>query len=142
MAPYQFLVVTLLITAGALAAQFRGRRRQAAELRDLGARHGMHYSRLDRFALAPRVAQHFPVPGAADVRVSDLLYRSDETAHYYVFTVDYTRGVLGTKSRHRAVARMTEAKQPAGRQPPPTLVLGPAGRPTPDQYRDLLGGGG
>ena len=44
------------------------------------------------------------------VRVADLLYRSDDGGHRYVFTVDYTRGVLGVKRRIRGVAVMTEPK--------------------------------
>ena len=113
MHPTNLFVLMLLVTTGALAFQMHARSRRAARLRALAARAGMHYSPVDRFGLGPRVARHFPVAGVADVRVSDLLYRSDDGGHRYVFVVDYTRGVLGAKRRLRAVARMTEPR-PSG----------------------------
>jgi hypothetical protein len=138
MYPTQLLVLMLLITAGALAVQFRARTRRARRLRDLASRERMHYSPVDRFGLAPRVAKYFPSPGVADVRVADLLYRSDDGGHRYVFTVDYTRGVLGVKRRVRGVALMTEPKPVPGREVPPTIKLGDAARPIVGQYEALL----
>ena len=126
MYPWQLLVLMLLITAGALAEQMRARARRARRLRELASRERMHYSPVDRFGLGPRVAKHFPVAGVADVRVSDLLYRSDDGGHRYVFVVDYTRGVLGAKRRLRAVARMTEPRPVPGREVVPTVVVADA----------------
>jgi hypothetical protein len=140
MYPTQLLVLMLLVTAGALAAQARARVRRAARLRALASREKAHYSPVDRFGLGPRVAKHFPVPGVADVRVSDLLYRSDERGHRYVFTVDYTRGVLGVKRRVRGVALMAESRSVAGREVPPEIKVADAvvGGSMFTQYEALL----
>lgn len=126
MYPLHLFVLMLLVTTGALAFQMHARSRRAARLRALAAHAGMHYSPVDRFGLGPRVARHFPVAGVADVRVSDLLYRSDDGGHRYVFVVDYTRGVLGAKRRLRAVARMTEPRPLPGREVVPTVVVADA----------------
>ena len=138
MYPTQLLVAFLLFTIAAIAVQARARAGRGARLRALGSREKMHYSPKDRFGLATRVARHFPVPGIADVRVTDLLYRSDDGAHRYVFTVDYTRGVLGAKRRLRGVVLMTEPRPVPGRAEPPSILLGDQVGTTVSQYEALL----
>jgi hypothetical protein len=136
--PTQLLVAMLLLTAGALAMQVRARARRRAALRDLAARTGTHYSPHDRFGLAPRVARHFPLPGVADVRVSDLLYRSDDRGHRYVFTADHTRGVLGIKRRARTIVLLTEPRHTPGRPAEPVIRAAEQDGPTVAQYESFL----
>ena len=139
MYPTQLLVGVLLLTAGALAVHVRRRARRAATPRALAERTRMHYSPRDRFGLAARVARYFPVPGVADVRVSDLLYRSDEQGHRYVFTADHTRGVLGAKRRVRSVVLLVEPRTPPGHPPAgPALRVADPSSPVAEQYEAML----
>ena len=134
MYPTQLLVILILLSAGALAFHLRARAKRAAQLRALAGARRMQYSPQDRFGLAPRVGKLFPTPGVADVRVTDLLYHSDEAGHRYVFTVDYTRGILGAKRRLRATALLTEPRDAA-----PVLRLGvDDNRPISARYESLL----
>jgi hypothetical protein len=105
-----FLWLTIATTAIAAGAQFLRRQARTRRLRQLAARQSMHYSPGDRFRFASKVAEHFPVPGAADVRVSDVIYGSRDELHRYVFAVDYTRGVVRTKRRLRRVAAFVEPR--------------------------------
>lgn len=139
MYPMQLLVILLLLTAGALAVQVRALMVRRARLRGLASREKMQFSPIDRFGLAPRVAKYFPIAGVADVRVFDLLYRSDEGGHRYVFTVDYTRGVLCVKRRVRGVALMTEPRIEPGKDATPTVRVSDASLgPVFAQYESLL----
>ena len=75
MTPLEFLALMLTVTAAAYGAQLFRRRRHLARLRQLAADNQMHFSAVDRFRLAPRVAQRIPIPGAAAVR--DVWARAD-----------------------------------------------------------------
>ncbi len=134
--PIDLLLVLVVITAGAVCIDWLGRRRRHAEYRNLALEFKMHYSPRDSLRLTPRVAAAFPIPGAAAVRVLDLLYRSDEAAHYYVFTAEYTIGVVGAKRRLRRAAAFSENKTSASTH---VLVrLGSNDIPLKEQYRALL----
>ncbi|HZZ43798.1 MAG TPA: hypothetical protein VFE58_12745 [Tepidisphaeraceae bacterium] len=132
----QLLALLVLITAGGLTWQIHARRKRSEQLRLLSESERMNYSRQDRFGFAARVARHFPVPGVADVRVSDLLYRSNDREQRYVFTVDYTRGVLGAKRRLRSVAIMTESSELGASA---VVQLAEHKGTAVEQYRVLLG---
>lgn len=123
------------LTAAAVVVDRGGRRREAVAFRHLAAAHGMHYSRGDPLRLTPAVAAALPVPGAASVRVSHLLYRTDARGHHYVFTAAYTVGVAGPKCRVRRAGTYTESKGDPGPFP---IRLAPAGLPLEQQYRTLL----
>jgi hypothetical protein len=108
-------------------------------LRRLAAQRGMHFSATDRFRLAPRIAQRLPVPGAAAVRVLDLLYGVERDNYRYVFATEYTTGVLRSKRGVRRVATFAEPRDPATAGGDiGELVFAPEGLPLVEQYKHLL----
>ncbi|CAA9414024.1 MAG: hypothetical protein AVDCRST_MAG64-2498 [uncultured Phycisphaerae bacterium] len=137
MSPGLLLSVLLGVTLAALLADGlrRGRRRDA--VRRLAAGRRMNFGRTDTLQLTPRVARHFPAPGAAALRVCDVVYGADGDAYRYVFTAEYTLGVTGAKRRHTRVAAFTEPRdrRRGGRS---ELVLGEEGTPLLEQYAALV----
>ena len=121
----------LLILTSRLSARLCSRR-----LRQLAARERMRYSAIDRFHLAPRVAEWLGT-GAADVRVRDLMYRIGDGDYLYLFTAEYAIGTIRGARRRRVVARTSE---PTGRSTPrlTAVTLADAGRPLREQYLELL----
>jgi len=110
--PWHILAIALLIL---LLAWFLDRavtRNRSERMRALALKFHMRYVPVDRFHIAPRIAIDIPVPGAADVRVRDLMYRTDDTAYTYVFSVEYATGTIDGVRRNCVVARAVE---PAGR---------------------------
>jgi hypothetical protein len=136
MPPIVLLFVLLILTGAAWFTDRRIRGRGQAIYREIALAGGMHYSPSDPLRLTPRVAAHFPVPGAAAVRVIDLLYRTDEQHHYYVFTAEYTIGVVGPKHRVRRAASFIESKSTG--LIPNQVRLGPSDLPLVEQYRSLI----
>jgi hypothetical protein len=137
MTPLVFLLLTLLATAAAVGADLLVRRHRRSQLLALAADLKMAYSPHDRFALAERVAQHFPIPGAAAVRVVDLLYASDARGYRYLFCAQYTIGVIRSKSPQRRAAALVEPRGATPSEIWSTLHLAPAHLPLLDQYRHL-----
>ena len=140
MPPLEFLIFLIAITAGAAAVEAGRRYRHMRALRRLAAERGMHFSSTDRFRLAPRVAQRLPVPGAAAVRVLDLLYGVERDNYRYVFAAEYTTGVLRSKTGVRRVATFAEPRDPAGNRTSDIgdLVFAPEGLSLVEQYKHLL----
>ena len=136
--PSVFLAAMLLITVLAAIAQRAVRRRQMSHLRRLAADARMHFSAADRFRLAPRIASLLPVPGAAGVRVLDLIYGVERDRCRYVFTTDYTIGVLRTKTSVRRVVAYSEPRTSDGGAVASPLVLAPESLSTIEQYQHLL----
>jgi hypothetical protein len=141
MTPAQFLGLVLALTAFAAAWQLILRQRHVTRLRRLAEQWNMHYSATDRFRLAPRVAQRLPVPGAAAVRVVDLLYGVEKDNYRYLFATEYTVGVLRTKLGLRRVATFSESRDPAKHMTATLadeeLVFAPESLPLIEQYRHL-----
>jgi hypothetical protein len=138
MTPQLLLILLLEISAAAILWQYVTRRRRTRRLEALAREWNMHFSPGDRFKLASRVAERFPVPGAAGVRVLDLVYGMKGERFHYVFTVDYTRGVVRTKKRLRRVAGFSEPRERAGgAELGGELVLADAGLETTAQYRQV-----
>src|SRR5689334_10653406 len=108
--PLEFLALMLLLTAAAGTARYISRRRYVARLRHLAEEWKMHFSAADRFRLAPRIAPRLGVPGAAGVRVVDLLYALEHDHYRYIFAAEYTTGVLRTKTGVRRIATFREPK--------------------------------
>ena len=139
MTPLEFLAFMLVMTAVAAAVHAIRRRRHTAALRRLAAEAGMHFSPADRFRLAPRIAQRIPVPGAAAVRVLDLIYGAERQSYRYIFATEYTIGVLRSKTGVRRVASFSEPRDPASAtRETAELVFAPEGLPVIEQYRHLL----
>jgi hypothetical protein len=142
MTPLEFLTFMIALTAAAAAVEAGRRYRHTTALRRLAAERGMHFSADDRFRLAPRVAQRLPVPGAAAVRVLDLLYGVERDNYRYIFATEYTTGVLRSKTGVRRVATFAEPRDPAGGGNHTgdigELLFAPDGLPLVEQYKHLL----
>lgn len=138
MTPLEFLTLMIAITALSAAIEAFRRFRHGNALRKLAAQRGMHFSAIDRFRLAPRIAQRLPVPGAAAVRVLDLLYGVEKQNYRYVFSTEYTTGVLRSKTGVRRVATFAEPRDPAEKREMGELTFAPETLPLVDQYKHLL----
>jgi hypothetical protein len=94
------LALTVL-TSGVLlrAREARRSRRLADAVRILG----WAFSDADRFSLAARVCVGCGIPGAADVLVEHVCYRSFPCGTWFVFTASY---VVGTVRSRRRVERL------------------------------------
>lgn len=138
MAPGELLSFTVGATAVALALEFVSRRRVRRGLRRLAAEWRMTYSRFDSLRLTPRVAARFPLPGAANVRVSDVIYGTEHDRYRYIFLTEFTTGTVSAKRRRTRVATFSE---PRDRRQRPTqtapVVLAPATGKLLEQYRHL-----
>jgi hypothetical protein len=137
MSPTHLLVLALTVTALAYSWRVVAVARYQHRVAQLAARWGMQYAAADRFRLSDRVAERLAVPGAAQVRVSDLIYGNELDRYRYVFLVAYTAGVARQKVRCRRVATLCEPKDrtgPAGWTP---LVLAPDGLTIIEQYEHL-----
>jgi hypothetical protein len=75
--PLALLSVLAGVTVLAVMVEASSRRRRRKALRDLAAEWKMTYSPTDRLRLLPRIAERFPVAGAADLEVSDVIYGSE-----------------------------------------------------------------
>src|SRR4051812_29894497 len=97
--PAHALGVVAGISAVAYAAEWMLRGRSCKELRRLSGEWGMNFGPRDTLLLTPKVATHFPVPGAAHIRVTNVVYGLVDQEWRYVFTVEYTVGVVEQKHR-------------------------------------------
>jgi hypothetical protein len=138
--PQSYLALVLVILLVAVMAggvsQFRCRRK----LRKCAARWNMHFAPGDRLRLAQRIVGRFPVPGAANVSVRDLLYKTGDNRHQYLFTVDYTVGAIRGKAGRSRVAGFSEpvSRGAPGGSSPPVLTLAPAELKGPAAYEHIL----
>jgi hypothetical protein len=140
--PILLLCLLLGVTAAASIADALARHARARRLSALAGRWDLRFTPEDRFGLTPRVAAEFPTPGAADVVVRDLVYGQEAGGGLrYLFTIEYTVGVLRTKRRRSAVGMAVEAASggstTAGERHPLGLALAPATLPTIEQYEWL-----
>jgi hypothetical protein len=105
----------IAITAAAALGQGLSLYYERVKLRSLAGQWQMHYAPGDRLRLAARVAERFAVPGACNVRVRDLMFRTTGNQHQYLFTVEYGVGVVRGKRRRRRVAGFSEPVTRGGR---------------------------
>jgi hypothetical protein len=108
--PLTLLLIAMAVTVFAAIISSIERRRRQRALAQLAREWQMHYSSRDVFNLAPRLAPHLPIPGAADVRVLDLIYGSEQGAYCYLFSAEYTSGVIRSKRRDRCVLCVREPR--------------------------------
>jgi hypothetical protein len=137
MTPHQFLLLTLGVTAAATAANMIHRRRRQRGMAELARAWRMHYSARDLFRLAERVAPRLPAVGAADVFVADVIYGLESDAHRYIFSVEYTIGLVHARQR---VVRAASFREPKERTDPTRwspLELAEPTLPLAEQYRTL-----
>lgn len=136
MAPLELLFITIAITAAAGGWSYLVRYHQGRSLRKLARAWGMNFVSFDRFRLADRVRELFPVPGAADVNVVDVIYGLEDDNYRYVFTIQYTIGVLRTKHRRQRVAGMIEPRT-SGTPRPAELIVASESADLAKQYDEL-----
>ena len=136
MLPLSFLALVLALTALAVMAGAMLRLRRVRRLGRLAAQWEMSYAPRDPFHLITRVISQFPVPGAADVNLVDLIYRQEAGWYRYLLTVEYTTGVVRLKRRHRRAISLSESRDPhrAGQT---ILTPAPRGLSLIEQYRWL-----
>ena len=138
MSPSEFLGLAVAVTVMASLSERLLGRMHRRRLTRLAAELGMNYSPHDQFRLTPRVARHFPVPGAAKILVVDLIYGMDQDVYRYIFTAAYTAGIITGKHRVLRVASFTEPRGRGGEMPNAPIVLAPADLPLLEQYRKLI----
>jgi hypothetical protein len=138
MSPLILLICVIVLTIAAVAADSYRRGQTHCALRELARQRHMHFSRYDQLRLTTRVAVHLPIPGAAYVRVIDLIYGSEGGRHRYVFTAEYTAGVIRSKKRIRRAATFTEPRDRSDAKEPCHIQLAGADLSLIDQYKALL----
>jgi hypothetical protein len=138
MSPLVLLLLVIGLTIVAVGADAFRRRRMHCVLRQLASDRRMHFSPHDQLRLTARVATHLPIPGAAYVRVINLIYGSDGGRHRYIFTAEYTAGVVRSKKRVRRAATFSEPRQRSDSQQICSIQLAPAELSLIEQYRALL----
>lgn len=132
--PANFLEALLALTAAVALIERISRHRRRRELRRLAAQWKMTYSPRDLLRIASRIASRFPVPGAADVRVVDLIYGTKAGEYRYIFTAEYTTGVLGGKRRQVRAASFSEPRGRDHLESPPPVLLAPCDISLAEQY--------
>ena len=137
MTPLDVLSFTVCATAVAVAAEAVAARRRRRVLRRLAAEWRMTYSRSDTLRLAPKVARGFPIPGAANLRVTDVIYGIDHERYRYVFRAEFTTGTVRKKRRVARVATFSEPRDRQRAQAVPAVTLAPDAGKLVDQYRHL-----
>jgi hypothetical protein len=138
MSPGAFLLGLVALTIVAVAVDVTAHRRRSGHLRALATQWRMNYHASDQIRITPKVMATLPVPGAANVRVLDLIYGSDTGGYRYIFSVEYTVGLAGPKRRVVRVASLTEPRHPGGASVEQlTLTLAARGGSLLDQYRSF-----
>lgn len=129
------VLVTLSCVAALIEALSRSRRRKC--LRRLAANWHMTYSPRDRLRVLAKIVGHFPVPGAADIFVRDVIYGGQGEQYRYVFTVEYTTGVIRGKRRQFRVATFSESRDRRSSHAPGPVTFAPEHLAVPQQYEAL-----
>ena len=130
--PLLFFAILLVGTIALLVVHLLDGRLHHRKLTALAREWRMHYAPDDRFNLAARVAERLPLVGAADVRIVDLIYGSEQGTRRYVFCAHYTRGVVRGKCRQKCVASLSECKEKWS-----ALKIAPGELSLVEQYRRL-----
>jgi len=137
MTPLDVLAFTVGATALAVAAESMIARRRRRALRRLAADWRMTYSRFDSLRLTPKVSRAFPIPGAANLLVTDVIYGIEHERYRYVFRAEFTIGTIRSKKRLARVATFSEPRDRQRAQGVATVVLAPDEGTLVDQYRHL-----
>lgn len=140
MSPQLYLILILAVLAvivgqGAVRGYLCRRR-----LRALAHQWNMHFAPVDRLRLAQRTVGSFPIPGAANIRVRDLFFRTEESRHQYLFTIDYTVGVIRGKVGRSCVAGFQEPVSRGNRSKSstPDLIVAPRNLSLYAAYQHVL----
>ena len=136
--PGAFLLGLVALTVVAMMVDVLAHRRRSRRLRALATQWRMNYHASDQLRITPKVMAKLPIPGAANVRVLDLIYGSDATGYRYIFSVEYTVGLTGPKRRVVRVASLTEPRRAGVTLVDQlTLTLAPRGGSLLEHYRSF-----
>jgi len=141
MTPLGLLALLIAFSAVAVCGAALLRRRRGRAVRRLAAEWRMNYTPTDSLQVTPKIARHFPIPGAADLRIRDLIYGIEQDRYRYVFTAEFTAGVVRTKTRRLRVGTFCEPRNRSLRhstaEEAPRVDLAPEGGSVVDQYAAL-----
>jgi hypothetical protein len=140
LSPQLYLILVLVVLAAIVGdAVVRGYFSRK-HLRALAHQWQMHFAPGDRLRLAVRAAGILPIPGAASIRVRDLIFGTEDGRHRYLFTVDYTVGVIRGKVGRSCVAGFQEPVSRGGRSShaAPVLIVAPRNLAFPAAYQHIL----
>ena len=135
MSPLGLLGLAIGLAVVAAIGQRISHRRRRKALRALAAGWNMNFAPRDSLGLTPRVAGNFPIPGAADLVINDLIYSTDRMTYRYIFTAQFTVGVVHRKRRLSRVATFIEPRE--GSDSDIDLSLAPEELDLIEQYRRL-----
>lgn len=135
MSPLGLLGLAIGLALVAAIGQRVSHRHRRKTLRALAAGWNMNYAQNDSLGLTPRIAGNFPIPGAADLVINDLIYSTDRMTYRYIFTAQFTVGVVHRKRRLSRVATFTEPRE--GNDSDIDLSLAPEELDLVEQYRRL-----
>lgn len=130
----QFLAFAITLTAAGRLVHVIHRNRRRRALQSLAREWRMHYSAHDRFELSNRLAGVFPLPGAAEVRAVDLIYGTEDEFYRFIFTAEYSAGVVRAKHRLRRVVTFREPKGRSSSAHWSRLILAPEELKPMEQY--------
>jgi hypothetical protein len=137
MNPAELLTLAIAITLGASIVESILRRRSSEALRHLAADWRMNFSLTDRLNLTGKVARHFPIPGAANLRVTNVIYGTATDRYRYIFTAEYTIGVVRGKRRLTQAGSFSEPRGREEGSAAEMVVLATPNQPLVQQYRGL-----
>jgi hypothetical protein len=138
--PEIYLILVVAVLAAIVCHSTLRGYLQRRQLRELARKWNMHFAPGDRLRIAQRAARHFPIPGAASIRVRNLIFRTEADRHQYLFTVDYTIGVIRGKVGRSSVAGFEEPVTRGSKThlPQPVLFLAPRHLSVPAAYEHVL----
>jgi hypothetical protein len=140
LSPGAVLVILVAMTCAAALVEKVSKSRRRSHLRELAVRWQMTYSPHDRLRVTPKITHHLPVPGAADLYVTDVIYGVQGGQYRYVFTVEYTIGVVRGKRRQVRVATFCESRNRDCNEPVGSVVFAPEDLSLVEQYEKLAPG--
>ena len=133
------VMLGVLAALSAMAALIDGvaRRRRRRAIRKIAAGWQMTYSPRDQLRVCEKVIGRLPIPGAADLHVTDVIYGGEGELYRYVFTVEYTLGAVRAKRRHARAATFAEPRGRKAAGEPGPVTLAPEELPLLEQYEKL-----
>ena len=126
------VLVSITVIAVLIEAHLRRLRRRA--LQRVAKKWGMTYSPRDRLRLTNKIIGRLPIPGAADIHVIDLIYGGEGERYRYVFTTEYTLGLIRGKKREVRVGTFGEPRGRAGGEPAESVIFAPEDLSIIEQY--------
>lgn len=137
LSPGVVLVVLIALSVVAAFIDRASRRRRKRALRQLAARWQMTYSARDQLRVAAKLAGRLPVPGAADLYVTDVIYGGQAETYRYWFTAEYTIGAVRAKRRQVRVGTLSEPRVRQQEEAPGEVTFAPEDLPLIEQYVKL-----